>query len=259
MPPDVGRSEVGRPGGGASPTPKVVPDWRGGDKVDRKRLKPGHYTAVKARMQQLWGKKVVKKKAAKGTLKQRRLANKYALAALDRTLKCCLGCTGLVDFRPTTPPKPLQHGERRFFVPIARLPEALRRRAFGRTRRASIEEVGGRTRLEIVWDRRPSLHQVIDMGSIGLYGKQAMLLKGCVRGTLDVDPPHRRHDNAIWALAQGGLTWAKLEMQLSQCFSSAPYGGSAHFRALQGAAEEFFGNPEVSWDFFQAHYPRIAW
>ena len=38
-----------------------------------------------------------------------------------------------------------------------------------------------------------------------------------------------------------------------------PFGGAGHYGSLQGAALEFFRNPEASWDLFVDHYPLISW
>lgn len=117
---------------------------------------------------------------------------------------------------------------------VASLLAALRENAAGRSRRACAQGGGGTAHLEVVWSsRRPSLHQVIDQGTVGFNAKQYMFGEGHLRGTVEAGPPHRRHNNALWSLAQANLTWATLELQVLQCFSSAPWRGSAHSGALR--------------------------
>ena len=140
-----------------------------------------------------------------------------------------------------------------------RSPPSLKAQAHGRVRRSCICEPDGSKHLEVAWQLRPSIHQVVDQGTVGFNAKQWLITEEGIRGTLDNDPCHRRHNDAINAINSSGLQWAKLEMQLLQGLSAAPYGGSAHMGCLVGAAEEFFNHREETWVLFLAWYPRISW
>lgn len=239
---------------------QVLPDWRGGDQRRESKLKEGALHSLRQKVRNLLKRGNRSLAVHKASLKQKRLANKWAIVACDRALRLSLGCDGLATFRPKRPPRPAQPTTRRYFVAIENLPASLRSQAQGRTRRACVQDHDAAPRLEMCWSSaRPSLHQVIDQGSIGFGAKQYLYSKGGIRGSLDIDPPHRRHNNALWSLAQANLTWAKLEMQLLQCFSAAPWGGSAHFHSLKGASQEFFSNRQATWDLFAARYARISW
>ena len=66
------------------------------------------------------------------TLKQRRLANKHSLLALDAALLHGLGLNGLADFRSDGPPWRQTAEEKLDFIEATDLPEALQATLCGR-------------------------------------------------------------------------------------------------------------------------------
>ena len=218
--------------------------------------------AVRDRMQAIFEAKRAAKKKGFVNVKQRRLANKYHLLAMDHAIQNGLGMLGFLAFRAPRPLLPLGATERRYFVPMDSLPADLQQLAAGRTRRACIaDSAPGTQRLEVCWSEpRPSLHCVLDMGTIGWPSKFGLFhaSKGQLRGWWEVDPPHRRHNNAKNALSQSGLTWAKLEVLLSTTVASGPFDGAAFFGVIQGAATELFQEFDHTCALFVHWYPRLS-
>lgn len=242
--------------------PQVLRDWRGGNTKGNGRLTNKSKSILNARMAAFFGKTAPGASSAKPpTVKQKRLANKYWMMALDAALQGSFGTCGLKDFVGQHRAAPLPAGAKRYFVEISKLHEDLQRSAAGTDRRACVVFGDKRRRLEVCWQSpRPRLMLSLDMGSIGwasmthLFGS-----RGGLRGWFEMDPPHRRHDNVLQAFNESDTTWARTEILLEQSMSSAPFGGAGHFESIKGAAEEFFSSFGPECELFQHFYPSIAY
>ncbi|CAK0881064.1 unnamed protein product [Prorocentrum cordatum] len=181
---------------------QVLPDFRGSDTKARSKLKPRSVDLIRDRIRAfLEKKKAVANGRGTMTIKQARLANKYSLMATDNALRGGLGCSGLSEFKPSHVVGRLGPDEERYMVPLASLPAPLQAGACSRVQRSCVRNLTtGVRRLEVAWGKpRPSLHSVIDMGSIGFPAKMHLYFNPkkdrCIRGSLEMDPAHRRHDN----------------------------------------------------------------
>lgn len=240
---------------------QAMPDWRGGNTKKRGRLTDEAKKGVTGRMLAFFGKKAQTKVRGQPNPKQRRLANKYSMMAADDAIRSSTGLTGLREFQVRRPVRPLRAGEALYHVSMDSLPEDLQRRAQGRTRRCCLQSLGEQPRLYVNWHGpRPVLLTVLDMGSIGWVSKGFLFSNsgGKLRGFYDVDPCHRRYDNVLHSLQESGLSWAKTEVVVAQCMSSAPWGGAAFFHSLKDAAKELRETFGVASELFQVFYPRIA-
>lgn len=121
----------------------------------------------------------------------------------------------------------------------------------------------GQRRLEIAWSSpRPSLHFTIDQGSIGWSCKAWAVSSShpehALRGWLNPDPAHRRHNNVALALGVANATWARDEVMVTQCVLHAPWGAHANFAVLKEAAGEVFSNFDHRSELFTSYYSAIA-
>lgn len=173
------------------PPPQVMQDWRGTNVSTSGKMAKKTGEALRDRLRFLMTGKA-SGKMVKTPLKQRGLANKHHMMALDNSIQRSLGLSGIASFASSSAPRPLLATQRRFWVPIEALPAKLQATANGRTRRSCIgDEVGDARRLEVVWSApRPILCQMLDQGSVGWPSKAAIYVKGQVRGFYECDPAH---------------------------------------------------------------------
>ena len=180
----------------------------------------------------LYANKTIEKKRRCTTLKASKLGSKWAVMALDSMFKETLGLPGLVSFKQLKPPKLLTIGQKRKFKAVDELPAKFR--SAGRLSRACIQEADGTSRFEVVWSQpAPSLHQVLDQGSVGWADKFKLyhVDKGGLNGWFENDPPHRRHNNYHVSFARSGSKWLKAEVGLTLTVAGAPHGKS-HFYGM---------------------------
>lgn len=199
-------------------------------------------------------------KKLKGTLKQRRLANRNHTMGLDHALQTGLGLSGLAAFACSAPVLALKAGETRYWVQVRDLPIEIQRCSPDRDRRSCIAS-GGQRRLEVNWSApRPSLHINCDMGMIGWVSKAALYHSGvgALRGWWEADPAHRRHNNVLGAISRAGMSWCKLEVLLTNTLVSGPFDSAAFFGVVVEASEELFANMDFHCPLFQEHYRRIS-
>ena len=108
--------------------------------------------------------------------------------ALDNALIVGACIPGLQHFLAPRPVGYLKVSEKRFVVLAEDLPEELRAELRGRYHRSGIyDAITGETRLEVCWPFRPSLWQVLDMGSKGWHGKMLQLYAWGIRGSEQMD------------------------------------------------------------------------
>ena len=210
---------------------------------------------------ELLAKKSSSDKFQTQSLKQDRLANKYDALAEDWGFQI-IGMGGIKRFQRKKVCRLLERGETRSWVATEDLPDDVRGESHGHKRRCQIESPTGSKRFAVDWsDTLASKHVVLDMGSSS-WPMQAELYsnnKGCLGGTYDADPPHRRHRHHINALEWSGNASACAEVHLALVTGAAPYGRSAFFGALKDGAGEFFHN--FTWrecPLFDVMYPRLS-
>jgi hypothetical protein len=242
---------------------QVIPDWRGGNQDKPGKLTKAAKGAVRKRHEALMGKQDVgkgKKSTGPPTVKQERLANKYNALSGDAGIRRGVGVRGYQSFQHQQRSKRLTSGRKRFFVAKDDLPEDLKAKCAKRTRRSAIEAPGEDAFLEVLWAApRPILFQATDMGSIGWVFKRWLFAgPDPIHGFYDPDPPHRRNDNVDNALRESQTGWAKQEILLIHALTSAPFGGSAHFRTIQEVAAELFDVFAWDSDYFMVFYPKLV-
>ena len=167
----------------------------------------------------------------------------------------------MLKLRRGVVPPPVGH--HRFLVPIAQLPKQLQNTSHGRTSWSCLQDTASkRTSIEVVrGEPRPFVHYMIDQGSIGFCAKQfpsAQRGPHQLRGWLEADPAHRRHNNMLVALGRVDVLWASDEVLRAQSWTSAPFSTKAHFGTLVGVAEVLFSNLHSSSDFFSYCYGPIC-
>lgn len=201
---------------------------------------------IDERLKQIFTVKRLQQQSQKSmfaTMKQKKLANKYHAMGLDHALRIGLG-VNLVAFRPSVVPRPLHRRETRCLVDMKDLPPEIARVSGDRVARSIVrDETNNKWRMEVSWgDGRMSIHQVLDMGSIGWPSKFAIydIDRGCLRGCWECDPAHRSHDNCLTSLQASGLQWAKLEVILTAVVLAGPFNGAAFFGSFSEAADEYF-------------------
>ena len=108
--------------------------------------------------------------------------------ALDNALIVGTCIPGLQRFLAPRPVGYLKVSKKRFLVLAEDLPEELRVGMHDRYQRGAIcDAIADETRLEVCWPFRPSLWQVLDMGSRGWYGEMFQIYAWGIRGSEQMD------------------------------------------------------------------------
>lgn len=180
-----------------------------------------------------------KKSGAPKSLAQARLANWHNILALDQALRLGVGF-GLAELVPRRRVGTLGKGEKRRWIAVEKLPEAVRGPAGPRTRRGVVVAEDRSTRLEAAWtDRRLVVHNMLDCGSVGWPSRAwAAYSQGC-RLERWLDPPHRRHNNVADALSEAGLLNLRAEAMVLCNTNSGPWGGAAHYQRWRDCGEQW--------------------
>ena len=194
-------------------------------------------------------------------LKDKYLANKHSMKALDHALQHGIGW-GLSSFVAARPLAALKQFERRYFISVDSLPEGseVRSASKGRTRRACIWNAESKgSRLEVHWGSpRRTPMSFLDMGAVGWYSKYWLYLKQHVRGSWMLDPSHRRWDNVQLNFADAGLGFIKSEAAVVNNVCSGPLNTQGNLGKLRDAAEEFLENSSATDPLFMHCYPMIV-
>ena len=191
-------------------------------------------------------------------LKQKKLANKHHMLALDHAMQGGLG-VGLQSFMSDSPLRPLQANEERFMLPISEVPPHIAACTPGALFRSCIRNTEtDDTRLEMRWlQDRHCLQAHLDMGSIGWPSKFYLYCGAGLRGWFWYDAHHRRNNDLGLAVEAAGLGFVRNEYGVVCNCGSAPFGRAGFFGEYSGAAKEFFSLP---WDneLYTTAYPLIC-
>ena len=193
-------------------------------------------------------------------LSQKKTSNRDDALAFDWAMRNSTALGGWSFFKARAP-HILKENTKRWFVPTETLPDAIQAVSMGHKLRCCIQEDGGRSKFRCMWSKRgPAMHTVIDMGSAS-WPAQCLLYSwegGQINGTLDCDPPHRRHRFHLNAIESSGNGEILSEVHLVLCVGAAPFGRSGFFGTIKGAAEEYFTNFNHTCVLFAAKYPRLS-
>ena len=199
-------------------------------------------------------------KKARG-VRQKFLANRYHMQAVDQSLLTSSGL-GYAHYQaPARSPAALAPQERRFYVDIGDLPDAMHATANGRTRRACVENAatGERWLENPLSGNRDQLWCHLDQGAIGWPAQHWLYGDMRLRGFFFGDISHRRHDNYQDVFKESGIGWVFSEMVLCTSIGNAPWRGCGHYGKMSEAADELFRNygPD-SMPAFETLYPHIV-
>lgn len=179
--------------------------------------------------------------AKKGlTLKEKYLANRHNLMALDHAVQRGLSLAGLADFMRELA---LRSNETRYMVDLAELDEEIRAAPPGRKQRVCICG-DGEPELECIWgDNRKALFIHCDRGSIGWPAKVFLFSSACgLRGDVIPDVSHRRNNGYLNAWHRSGLSVCKVELGVIFNLMRGPFHGCANFHNITQAALQFYGS-----------------
>ena len=135
---------------------QVVPDFRGLETNADGSLSSNSLRRFRDRVQEVMtpGPVSDKKRDKAVPLKEKYLANRDNLQALDHAMKLGVLEDGLAAFLPQRNPGMLPEGARRFWVPLEALPEDVRMASPGRSHRCCVQEKGGGARLRVCMGAR---------------------------------------------------------------------------------------------------------
>lgn len=85
---------------------------------------------------------------------------------------------------------------------------------------------------------RPTLHMLLDQGSVGWVGAQWLVLFPHIRGTVDHDACHRRSNDGRAALQETGLLLVVLQWCTMMNMLCGPWQSNAFFGDLPGCVED---------------------
>ena len=225
------------------------------------KLTDGATSSIKQRMETLAYERHKNKRLQPANLKQKRLANKEDAKASDWTVMQSTDLGGLKFWVDANPVRPLRGGERRFYMDVGELPAEVRAASRSATRRSCIQDSQGNARLECIWSEIPSsLHKTLDMGSAS-WSAQAVVFdsrRGCVHGTYNADPPHRRHRHHILSIEHANLREMMTEVHIVLNTGSAPYGRSGFFGTFSFGGKQFFDSFDETSVLFESKYPRLS-
>ena len=197
-------------------------------------------------------------KRTKKDLVAKHQSNQLKVVACDRVLFRGTGIKGLKHFVGSDV-APLPAGARRYFVPVEDMPHAMREQSGGRLFRSCIELPSGEKRLEVRWSKpRPSLWQLLDMGSKGWYSKMATTYELKARGSEIPCAAHRRVRNRELALTASRLGWVCMEWRIVQAWIHGPFDSSANYAMLKESLTEYVKSFSPADPWFRSNYERIV-
>jgi hypothetical protein len=239
---------------------QVLPSWHGQSTTKKGKLTSSSLHLWKERVRSFMmsqrgaGKQVIKTK----TLKQKRLANACHMQALDHALQG-VGLS-LASFQAKHPLRPLKVGEKRYMLPVEKLPLNIQTLSPDRDARSCLEFADGSRRLEVAWGSkgRMVLQNFLDMGAVGWACKPTLFVQHGIRGHWWLDPAHRRWDNCLNAIQNTGLNSLKLEKQVQMGFMGGPWCGAGFKQRMVEAAKEYYASETWECPIFQLCYPFIC-
>lgn len=140
-------------------TSQAIPDWRGQQRTNEpnEALTETSIGRFKDQVHSFLSAGQAASAKSLSSLAQSFVANKHLLVGLDNALVSGVGY-GFARFLPARRVGRLCLGERRYFIPLSEVPEALRKGEGEISRRSCIIGPDGSTRLEVNWhEPRPSL------------------------------------------------------------------------------------------------------
>ena len=166
---------------------------------------------------------------------------------------------GYQHFAVESPMAALKQDERRYHIPVQDLPEEIQLASPGRSRRCCIMNTTSQSsKLEARWsEARPRLHEFLDMGAVSYQPRYYLYCGLPVRGTWFLDPPHRRHDNALNAWRKSHVSYVKNEVAMAMNMSKAPFGGAAFHWTVKECLAEYVASHTFKDKLFQHLYPYI--
>ena len=237
--------------------PQVCRDWRGQDRDSHSNLSVADKSAWIKKINSFFQRKTEGKTPAKGSLKQKQLANKYSLLATDGTLQG-MGSSleAYVNRSASTVRLPLQLHERRWFEPVENMPADVAATSAGRTKIACIADA--RTRescIELdIGKPKQNLYIHADRGPSSRPSLVWAYCEAKLQGFFFWDVHHDRHNVHVNTLSACSLAQTRHEICLTASAGLGPWKSCGHWGKYSDCLEEFVQNGNHQDPLFQALY-----
>jgi hypothetical protein len=196
-----------------------------------------------------------------------RVANKFYIQAYEHGLRGGLGLS-FTQFRPAKPVGPLEAWEKRHFTPHATSGSKVVFPATdppGRLRSVIEDTRSGDMRFELPFAMKggkilakPSLHTVLDKGSVGFPAVCWLYWAQKLRGCIFADFWHQDWNGLQSAALEAGVWHVCLERCLLMNMPHGPWAGDTFFNVLKAAASRYMAANGPTNELFCFMFDRIC-